>query len=84
MYTITATEAKNNLARLMESAIKEPVVIEKNGRPYVVVMSVDDYEKTASSRKKQAFVKLCKELANTSKNKGMTPKLLDVLLKNKR
>ena len=43
MKMFAAREAKNHLGRLMDEAQRQPVVIEKNGRPFAVVLSVDDY-----------------------------------------
>lgn len=80
MQTISATDAKNQLAGVMEKAIKEPVMIEKNGRPFVVMMSVAEYEKKAADDRKQAFTKLCQELAATAKKSGMTGEILQSIL----
>jgi antitoxin Phd len=44
MYNISAREAQNNFGNLITKAIKEPVVINKYGKPSVVVMSYEDYE----------------------------------------
>jgi len=42
---ITATEVKNHFGEYLEGAISEPVVIEKTGRPVVVMLSVKEYER---------------------------------------
>ncbi len=39
MKTIQATEAKNNFGKLLEDAMVEPVVIQKNGRDAAVLVS---------------------------------------------
>jgi len=43
MKTITATEAKNRLGAVMDSALVEPLMIEKSGRSSVVIMSASEY-----------------------------------------
>lgn len=43
--TMTSREAKYNFGRLIDTARAEPVVIEKHGRPVVVVIAVEEYEK---------------------------------------
>ncbi len=45
MQTLTATDAKYGFGRLMDLARAEPVTIAKHGRPVVVVMSVEEYER---------------------------------------
>ena len=45
MLHIAASEVKQRLGQYMESALTEPVVIEKSGRPAVVMLSVAEYER---------------------------------------
>jgi len=85
MQTISATEAKNYLASVMDKAIREPVLIEKNGRPFVVMMSVEEYEKKAGQEKtererKKAFLEFCDYIATTAKKNGMTEEILNSIL----
>jgi len=41
MITITATEAKNHFGKYIEDAQKSPVIIEKQKRPSVVILSYE-------------------------------------------
>jgi prevent-host-death family protein len=45
MKTLTAKDAKYRFGRLIDLARAEPVTIAKHGRPVVVVMSVEEYER---------------------------------------
>lgn len=45
MKAIPAREAKLQFGRLIDTARAEPVVVEKHGRPVVVVMAVEEYER---------------------------------------
>ena len=45
MKTFAASEAKNGFGRLLDTAQREPVTIEKKGRPVAVVLSIEDYER---------------------------------------
>lgn len=45
MKDVTATEIKNRFGRVLESALLEPVAIEKMGRPVAVLMSINEYER---------------------------------------
>jgi prevent-host-death family protein len=45
MLTLNAKDAKYGFGRLIDLARAEPVVIAKHGRPVVVVMAVEEYER---------------------------------------
>lgn len=45
MNTVTATYAKQNFGACVSDAMREPVVIEKSGRPAVVMMSYADFQR---------------------------------------
>jgi prevent-host-death family protein len=44
MDTLSANEAKTNFGELLLRAQREPVQINKNGKPVAVVLSVEEYE----------------------------------------
>ena len=45
MKTLTAKDAKYSFGRLIELARAEPVTVAKRGRPVVVVMAVEEFER---------------------------------------
>ncbi len=45
MKSLPAKDAKYGFGRLIDVARTEPVMISKHGRPVVVVMSVEEYER---------------------------------------
>ena len=45
MYRIAAREAKNEFGRLLDNAQREPVTIEKKGRPVAVLLSIVEYHR---------------------------------------
>ena len=45
MRTISATEAKQNLGALLDSAQREPVVIRRQKRDIAVVLSPQEYDR---------------------------------------
>lgn len=45
MHTQSAKDAKYNFGRLIDTARAEPVVIEKHGRPVVVVLAIEEYQR---------------------------------------
>ncbi len=48
MKSMSAKEAKNGFGLLLDTARAEPVTIEKHGRPVVVVLSTEEYERLVS------------------------------------
>ena len=49
MQTMSAKDAKNTFGLLVDKARAEPVTVEKHGRPVVVVMSVEEFERLSAS-----------------------------------
>ena len=45
MLHLAASEVKQRLGQYMACALTEPVVIEKSGRPTVVMLSIAEYER---------------------------------------
>ena len=45
MTTVKATYVKQNFGACIADAIKHPVVIEKSGRPAVVMISYEEYQR---------------------------------------
>lgn len=43
MRRMAALDAKNRFGALLDAAQREPVTIEKHGRPVAVVLSIEDY-----------------------------------------
>lgn len=43
MHRMAARDAKTRFGELLDTAQREPVMIEKHGRPVAVVVSVEDY-----------------------------------------
>lgn len=54
-HTTTAAELVRQFSRYSDLALKEPVVITKNGRPRNVMISVDEYERL-KLRDRQVFL----------------------------
>ncbi len=45
MKAFSAREAKYNFGRMIDTARGEPVVVEKHGRPFVVVMGIEEFRR---------------------------------------
>ena len=48
MQTLSARDAKYNFGRLIDTARAEPVTVEKHGRPVVIVLAVEEYQRLKS------------------------------------
>ena len=45
MQTLSAKDAKYGFGRLIDLARAEPVAVAKHGRPVVVIMAIEEYER---------------------------------------
>jgi prevent-host-death family protein len=45
MRAVSAKDAKYEFGRLIDMARAEPVVVEKHGRPVVVVLAIEEFER---------------------------------------
>ena len=45
MLSMSAKDAKYGFGRLIDLARSEPLVVEKHGRPVIVVMAVEEFER---------------------------------------
>jgi len=45
MLIASSTEVKNHFGEFMDKAQKEPITVEKTGKPYAVLMSIDDFQR---------------------------------------
>lgn len=50
MKSMSARDAKNRFGFLIDTARQEPVSIEKHGRPVVIVLSIEDYERLSAPK----------------------------------
>jgi prevent-host-death family protein len=60
MQSMSAKDAKYGFGRLIDLARAEPVLVAKHGRPVVVVMSVEEYERLKGSEVGGGIRKLSK------------------------
>ena len=52
---ITATDARIHFGELMRDVVEkqEPIIVERSGKPHVVVISVDEYERLLAAQEDQ-------------------------------
>ena len=65
MRSIAAKEAKTHFGELLDTAQREPIIIEKHGRPVAVVLSTQEYNEMKRARLR-AELAIGEEQANRS------------------
>lgn len=81
MKTVSATDAKQRLAALLDMAQREPVVIRRHDRDVAVLLSADQYERMRGARV-QEFQRFCDRVAEEARARGMNEAVLEELLRN--
>ena len=81
MRIVSASEAKQGLANVLESAAFEPVVIQKQKRDVAVVLSMQEYARLIRLNVAE-FQRFCDDVGQRAQAQGLTQKGLDKLLKN--
>ena len=79
MRRISATDAKQTFASLLEAAAREPVVIRKQKRDVAVVLSMEAYERLTRLNV-QAFQGFCDQVGKAAAERGLTEEALNELL----
>ncbi len=70
MEILTANKAKTHFGEMLMKVQKEPVQIDKNGKPTAVVVSIEEYE--GSEKAKLEMLKTRMKIAEYEVNNGMT------------
>lgn len=79
MRTVTASEAKQAFARLIETAGREPVVIRRQKRDVAVVLSMEEYERLTRLNVSE-FQRFCDQVGERAAQAGMDEAALGELL----
>jgi len=81
MQTVTATEAKQGLAAVLETCMREPVLIQRQKRDVAVVISVPEYQRLARVNVAE-FQRFCDAVGERASKAGLTEAELAKLLAN--
>ncbi|MFT4178477.1 MAG: type II toxin-antitoxin system Phd/YefM family antitoxin [Thermomonas sp.] len=79
MRTITASEAKQGLAGVLDAAAREPVVIRRHARDVAVVLSMQEYERLSRLNVAE-FQRFCDAVGDKATKTGLTEAKLAELL----
>jgi prevent-host-death family protein len=79
MHTVTASEAKLGFAKLIDTASREPVVIQRQKRDVAVVLSMDEYQRLTRLNINE-FQRFCDRIGTQAAAQGMDEVTLARLL----
>ena len=81
MQTVSATEAKQSFAALLDKAQREPVVIRRHDRDVAVIVSAEEYERLRDLYVRE-LEELCARVSAQAKARGLNEQVLEELLKD--
>jgi prevent-host-death family protein len=79
MQTISATEAKQKFAALLDAAQREPVRIQRHDRDIAVLISAEEFKRMSQNRWAE-FNRLTDLAAAQAEANGLTPEILAEIL----
>lgn len=79
MRSVSATEAKQRFAAVLDAAQREPVAIRRQNREVAVVLSAAEYQRLRALNVEE-FERFCDRIAERAAARGLTEeKLADIL-----
>jgi len=81
MKTVSATDAKQRLAALLDAAQREPVLIRRQNRDVAVIMSAEEYERIRGIYNDE-FERFCDRVGAEAVKRGLTEEVLADILKD--
>lgn len=79
MQYVSATDAKQRLAALLDTAQREPVMIRRQKRDVAVILSRAEYDRLRALNAAE-FQRFCDRVAGKAAARGLTKKKLEKIL----
>ena len=81
MRYVSASDAKQRLAAVLDAVQRDPVTIKRQNREMAVVISPEDYRRPKSVNIEE-FQRFCDRVAGKAAGQGLTEKRLERLLRD--
>jgi prevent-host-death family protein len=79
MQVVSSSEARNNLAAMLDKAQQEPIAIQKQGRNAAVLLSYEEYERLTADPVRR-FQSICERIGCNAAERGLTDELFHEIL----
>ena len=81
MKIVSATDAKQRFAALIDAAQHEPVCVRRQNRDVAVILSAEEYDRIRGANVEE-LDRLCERVSRQAAERGLTDAILSDLLKD--